>query len=841
MKKKKVLLSMLCAASLAAAATGFAACKDTETNTADGNKVNQEIYSVYESYVAYAEANGNAPMSYDDWLNSIKGQNGANGTNGEDGRGIDHIEANSDGDLVIHYTDDTQETVIMPKTFKAFAVDEDGEPVKDAWLGLCYYDETTYSTVTVAEGKTNLKGEVSFKTIPVSGIEYFVSAARNVDNPLPDGYQVSDFQSSFDSNREAVFRYINTRNTVDFRYATATVFPYSRVYSATEKISDTESRYVGSPEDGLRYVSSSFINETNYTRETAEGYLNFAIDYAARAVNWRTTASDIMGTSGTKVSTGSISQADLEVKIKAGGIKYFNFNPSVNPVNVSGAEGILDTISWNHTLAAKGKYRIHVTGGRLYQFDNNYFNLDERGVPNDGLVNYISGDAPSDATAEQRAKYTGEDYITYNLYTGQNNGDNGNATSPVYFYVENEGEEEITVTVSIERIGESDDATSENGTVNLPAAGTEKFADSTSGTLTLMPMNGSLTLVKGDDGFYHINSKTGPYLLVNFNKTIARASDKPLSKANTSELGDKAFQFSDIDDGDHVDSPSHTVRYDYVAFVAAYSKLANSDGVYPVNDDIKEFLEHFGGGQATSLDPDLRPYNYLAYCQYYMPEGGLPLAGAGTQEDPYILTAGDNNVTATGASYAKYTAPEDGFYTFTSAKTLTFTGATPYHDADAYYVYLEKGSAIVIGIPEATTVKVAQTETVSPLEDLDNGNQGTDENSAIAIKFGTTAVKIDKDQCKDGVYVRFTPPLIDENDKGTFVFTPQNAGGAEHGIIVWNGKTFDSAKGEALVVELGANESCVFLVKSDTMNTGDMILITVSRDDNATPTPNPAS
>ena len=43
------------------------------------------------------------------------GKDGKDGVDGEDGRGISFIEYNEDGDLVIHFTDGTTQTVEMPK------------------------------------------------------------------------------------------------------------------------------------------------------------------------------------------------------------------------------------------------------------------------------------------------------------------------------------------------------------------------------------------------------------------------------------------------------------------------------------------------------------------------------------------------------------------------------------------------------------------------------------------------------------------------------------------------------------------------------------------------------
>lgn len=77
-KGKKILLALLSATFLATGAIGFSACKkDADRDPA--------IVAVYEQYVAYAEANGDAVQSYDDWIASIKGAQGDKGEKGDDG------------------------------------------------------------------------------------------------------------------------------------------------------------------------------------------------------------------------------------------------------------------------------------------------------------------------------------------------------------------------------------------------------------------------------------------------------------------------------------------------------------------------------------------------------------------------------------------------------------------------------------------------------------------------------------------------------------------------------------------------------------------------------------
>lgn len=141
--KKKVLLALLSATCITAGAFGLAAC-------GGGDNRNADIVGVYNQYVAYAEANGETPLTYEAWLNSIKGQPGAPGATGKsayeiyrenflknnpggtplteeawvasltgkNGKGIQKIELNDDQTkLVVTYTDGSSEEVDLPEEF----------------------------------------------------------------------------------------------------------------------------------------------------------------------------------------------------------------------------------------------------------------------------------------------------------------------------------------------------------------------------------------------------------------------------------------------------------------------------------------------------------------------------------------------------------------------------------------------------------------------------------------------------------------------------------------------------------------------------------------------------
>ena len=116
-------------------------------NTNSGTQQPTEIEQVYNQYVVYVTAEGQTPLSYEDWLATIKGEKGDKGDKGEqgvqgeqgpqgeqgiqgeqgpqgeqgvqgepgnDGVGIEKIELDENGNLVITLTNGIIKTVEMP-------------------------------------------------------------------------------------------------------------------------------------------------------------------------------------------------------------------------------------------------------------------------------------------------------------------------------------------------------------------------------------------------------------------------------------------------------------------------------------------------------------------------------------------------------------------------------------------------------------------------------------------------------------------------------------------------------------------------------------------------------
>ena len=149
MKKRYWILIV---ASLLVCIFAFSGCGLFDKPTPDkdnGSTNDKQFQAVYALYLDYAESKGETPLSYENWLKTIKGEdgkdgstpvigyngnwwidnvdtgvpatgkdgvNGTNGKDGADGVGIKNVSIDENGNLLITYTDGTTETVAITGT-----------------------------------------------------------------------------------------------------------------------------------------------------------------------------------------------------------------------------------------------------------------------------------------------------------------------------------------------------------------------------------------------------------------------------------------------------------------------------------------------------------------------------------------------------------------------------------------------------------------------------------------------------------------------------------------------------------------------------------------------------
>ena len=83
MKKKLIVILTICC--MLFACLGVIGCGETDSTGNGGNATNAQIMAIYNSYLLNAQEQGVSPLSYEDWLATIKGEKGDKGDQGEKG------------------------------------------------------------------------------------------------------------------------------------------------------------------------------------------------------------------------------------------------------------------------------------------------------------------------------------------------------------------------------------------------------------------------------------------------------------------------------------------------------------------------------------------------------------------------------------------------------------------------------------------------------------------------------------------------------------------------------------------------------------------------------------
>ena len=131
MKKSKLLVSLLATAMV----VGMSGCKKDPLENED-----QDIVAVYKAYQANAEAKGETPLSYEDWLKSVKGEKGDKGDKGDDGA-TPTITIGDNGNWYVNGVDTGKK-----------AQGEKGEPGTPGAAGTNGTDGTNGTTPTITIG-----------------------------------------------------------------------------------------------------------------------------------------------------------------------------------------------------------------------------------------------------------------------------------------------------------------------------------------------------------------------------------------------------------------------------------------------------------------------------------------------------------------------------------------------------------------------------------------------------------------------------------------------------------------------------------------------------------------
>ena len=131
----------------------------------------------------------------------------------------------------------------------------------------------------------------------------------------------------------------------------------------------------------------------------------------------------------------------------------------------------------------------------------------------------------------------------------------------------------------------------------------QKISASVGSKLIYVDLTGDSQIVKGSDGYYHLDSATGPLLYMNLGTAnVTPPYISMYSMLGASGVGGTSFAKTFIENGEPVK------KEDYTACMLSYVNCADATyGVYPLNDDLVYMMQN-GGEQKGWWDPDNAQY-----------------------------------------------------------------------------------------------------------------------------------------------------------------------------------------------------------------------------------------
>lgn len=135
----------------------------------------------------------------------------------------------------------------------------------------------------------------------------------------------------------------------------------------------------------------------------------------------------------------------------------------------------------------------------------------------------------------------------------------------------------------------------------------EVYARPSNASIAVPKINGSdIPVYNETDGLYHLNTQDGPVLLAN----IDHKNDlfyESFVDMQSGEASDRAFTFDGVN---------------YNNFITQYKAAINIDGLVPVNQELKNFLDLFMKNDRAGIlafeGLTYSSYSWLACCSYYL-------------------------------------------------------------------------------------------------------------------------------------------------------------------------------------------------------------------------------
>lgn len=759
-----------------------------------------------EIYDKYTTVWGSDAVSFDDWKKAIS----------DLGDSDCFIYIDNQGDVVAQFTNGVTKVVTPEITYKMYAKTKEGKPIANVCLAVAYYNASTGFTVEKGYTFTDSQGFASITFAPQKGITY----KARIANSCPDStvrYPVGlepDFgidptfgwantDAKFDENNEVTILFNDTRNS--FNTMPSTRIPYYRYYIPLE---DASSEVIGYPDDGEVQTYSETL--TLDLQSGLYSYLFFEpykTPETPSNKNFPNAATD--PNSADAQNLAALIQLCLNKAIDASVGKY---------------EITIESDS--DTADVRMTYFGATSAGAFYSND--------QGIPTD--IKQITGSPVDENTTNPQILGAYEDFgagQTWNEWISTVNFTNSNTltfelNSDVVSrsnYISVYADEDCTVSITVERVGDAREVTKtyQNYEPVNQISKTADFAKNTN--IALIPQNGSIIpVLNTTDGYYHVNTVDGPIIYAQLVNAVSRAGSTGIKFIPDYENGPgiSAFKYTTYAD----EYTANSIDFYSMLFDEnGYINNANSTGYYPVNTDLYTFLNYYGKSamNANSVSDE---YQWLAPCYYVVPEGGLPIVGAGTNSDPYIANLGANTLPNTTSSTFVFKVETTGWYTFVSDATITANSdvvdtntISGFESIDnKLYAYMEKGKTyaftathtedVVVTI-SLVTKQILATYAVDIDSNVDISTGVSFEKPLNVTGTGIYNVIIDLDSCEDGVYVNWT--LAFGGAEGKYSFTLI---GSDNATAVYNDSSFVAGQGETLIIEVVSGQSYNILFKN---------------------------
>lgn len=652
MKKKKLILALLASVCVATGAAGIAACgADVSGPTRD-----PAIYAAYEDYTKTTDN----PLSYEEWLADIiakyeaGGEKGPVGNDGEDGvtiedvniitiNGTQYYEFIFTNGKIVRLSEDGDK--ITNTCFTMNVVDINGNPVENVLLSVGYRDERFNDYCMTANG---------------SFVDKMTSSSYYTTTTNSKG--IATFYVFPESEHDFNAYVINTPRGYRINWGKDSLGLFDLTYKPFEK-----------DEDGNYSITLTLEVDNSWDfLYDAKNDLKFK-----RYIPNHTKPDEII--------------EDYEPYTKSvtnGRYNYFTFEPAKAVYPDGADEDLRYEIDVLARHAATGVYRISwkasnpAANVQLMYYDfysGDYFFRNDDGSPRNELVAMFAGD-----------QHYIDVEITYDV-------------SHLVHCLAFISDTNCNVTISVERIGEVAAWTDVTVIAELPA-GTTK-ADDQNGRVLDVSLNAKVA--KGDDGYYHLDSKNGPIIYVQL-LSGTRANEMSIDANTRQEVSDgsigggtttrSVFDNYITEEFDQATNSGVRTHTNYTQVVKSYVSYANSDGLYPVNEQIKTILETYC---QSFMNWSRYPNYWVAACSYY----GAP--SDGTANSPYDVAVGRNNTELNGTTYFSFKTTTTAYYGFaTTNGEINVKGGVTIDDVYANSTTLKKVVYVQVSAHEEFTFTV---------------------------------------------------------------------------------------------------------------------------------------